>query len=72
MATSLTLSFKGKERVLVFPEICHGCGACRYLCAERVIFEEGREIGHLDGVEFVHGGLSIGEGIPTMLAIPLI
>jgi MinD superfamily P-loop ATPase len=57
-----------KERVLVFPEICHGCGACSYLCAERAISEEGREIGvveigHLDGVEFVHGRLSIGEAM---------
>ena len=62
-----------KERVLVFPELCHGCGACSYLCPEKAICEEGREIGvveigHSDGVEFVHGRLSIGEAMaPPMI-----
>ena len=57
-----------KKKVLVFPELCHGCGACSYLCPEHAISEEGREIGvvergHSDGVEFVHGRLSIGEAM---------
>ena len=34
-----------KEKVLVFPELCHGCGACSYLCPESAITEEGREVG---------------------------
>jgi MinD superfamily P-loop ATPase len=33
------------EHVLVFPELCHGCGACSYLCPEKAISEEGRETG---------------------------
>jgi len=54
------------NRVLVFPELCHGCGACSYLCPEGAISEEGREIGILEfgevrGIEFVHGKLAIGE-----------
>jgi len=58
------------KHVLVFPELCHGCGACSYLCPERAISEEGRKIGvvesgNSDGVEFVHGKLSIGEAMPT-------
>ena len=58
------------EHVLVFPELCHGCGACSYLCPEKAISEEGREIGivesgHSDGVEFVHGRLTIGEAMAT-------
>lgn len=57
-----------KKKVLVFPELCHGCGACSYLCPEHAISEEGKEIGvveigHSDGVEFVHGRLSIGEAM---------
>jgi MinD superfamily P-loop ATPase len=57
-----------KEKVLVFPELCHGCGACSYLCPEEAISEEAKEIGVLesgsaDGVEFVHGRLAIGEAM---------
>ena len=54
--------------VMVFPEFCHGCGACSYLCPEEAIREEGREVGvvewgHSDGVELVHGKLTIGEAM---------
>ncbi len=58
------------DRVLVFPELCHGCGACSYLCPEKAISEEGRETGvveqgHSDSVEFVQGKLTIGEAMAT-------
>ncbi|MDD5590336.1 MAG: ATP-binding protein [Dehalococcoidales bacterium] len=54
------------DKVLVFPELCHGCGACSYLCPENAIKEVGKEIGivesgNADGVKFVHGKLSIGQ-----------
>ena len=57
-----------KEKVLIFPELCHGCGACSYFCPEKAISEEGREIGvvelgHSDGMQFVQGRLSIGEAM---------
>ena len=57
-----------KEKVLVFPELCHGCGACSYFCPEEAISEERKEIGILelgsaDGVEFAHGRLAIGEAM---------
>ncbi len=56
------------NRVLVFPQLCHGCGACAYLCPEHAIAEQGKEIGvvewgHSDGVDFVHGRLSVGEAM---------
>lgn len=56
------------NHVLTFLELCHGCGACSYLCPEKAITEEGREIGvveigHSDGVAFVHGKLNIGEAM---------
>lgn len=57
-----------KNRVLVFPELCHGCGACSYLCPEKAISEEGREVGVVEMgysglIEFVQGKLSVGEAM---------
>ena len=53
------------EYVLTFPELCHGCGACSYLCPEKAISEVPHEIGVIetgqaDGVDFGHGKLAIG------------
>jgi MinD superfamily P-loop ATPase len=58
------------RNVLIFPHLCHGCGACSYLCPETAISEEGKEIGvvesgHADGVDFVQGRLNVGEAMPT-------
>ena len=58
------------QHVLVFPNLCHGCGACSYLCPEKAITEEDREIGvvecgHSDGIEFAHGKLNVGEAMAT-------
>ena len=58
------------ENILTFPNLCHGCGACSYLCSEKAISEEMREIGVVEtgdagGIEFAHGKLSIGEPMPT-------
>jgi len=57
-----------KEKVLVFPELCHGCGACSYLCPESAITEEGREVGvvergSLGNLELIEGRLAIGEAM---------
>jgi MinD superfamily P-loop ATPase len=57
-----------KKKVLIFPQLCHGCGACTYLCPERAISEEGKEIGVVewgqsDGLGFVHGRLAVGEAM---------
>ena len=57
-----------KEKVLVFPELCHGCGACSYLCPESAITEEGREVGVVErggsgNLELVQGRLGIGEAM---------
>ena len=61
--------FPGKEKkgnVLVFPHLCHGCGACRLFCPACAIKEVDREVGtvtlgHAKNMEFVHGKLNIGE-----------
>jgi len=56
------------EHVLTFPQLCHGCGACSYLCPEKAISEELREtgvveMGQADGLEFIHGKLTVGEAM---------
>jgi MinD superfamily P-loop ATPase len=56
------------NHVLAFPQLCHGCGACSYLCPEKAISEEPRqtgvvEWGHSDGAGFVHGILTVGEAM---------
>lgn len=62
-----------KEKVLIFPELCHGCGGCTLLCPLNAIMEKDREIGVVEegvcgGIKFIHGKLNIGE----MMATPLI
>jgi MinD superfamily P-loop ATPase len=57
-----------KEKVLIFPELCHGCGACSYLCPESAITEEGREVGVVErailgNLELIQGRLAIGEAM---------
>jgi MinD superfamily P-loop ATPase len=56
------------KHVLTFPQLCHGCGACTYLCPEKAIIEENRETGVLewggkDGLGFIHGRLTVGEAM---------
>jgi MinD superfamily P-loop ATPase len=56
------------NHVLTFPQLCHGCGACSYLCPEKAITEEGRETGvvesgYSDGLKFVQGRLTVGEAM---------
>jgi MinD superfamily P-loop ATPase len=56
------------NHVLTFPQLCHGCGACSYLCPEKAISEESRETGVVergrsDGVGFVQGKLAVGEAM---------
>ena len=57
-----------KQKVLIFPELCHGCGACSYLCPDEVISEEGKmigvvESGYANSLKFAHGRLNIGEAM---------
>lgn len=55
-----------KDQVLVFPELCRGCGGCSLLCPEKAVVERPRKIGLVEagvssGMEFVHGKLNPGE-----------
>jgi len=58
-------SGKKGSKVLIFPELCHSCGACAYFCPQKAIRETGRkiglvEIGEKNSLLFVHGMLDIG------------
>jgi MinD superfamily P-loop ATPase len=58
--------------VLVFPELCHGCGACSLLCPEKAIRERGKRIGVVESgrageVAFLQGRLDIGQAMSPPL-----
>jgi MinD superfamily P-loop ATPase len=63
----------GREgKVLVFPELCHGCGGCSLVCPRDAIREENRVIGVLKraktqdtNIDLVFGELNIGEPMPV-------
>jgi len=55
-----------KDRVLVFPELCHDCGGCARFCPENAIGKKEHDIGfiesgHAGTIEFVQGTLTPGE-----------
>jgi MinD superfamily P-loop ATPase len=63
-----------QNQIIVFPELCHGCGLCSLICPKQAINEEPREIGLIKkgtssggSVELVYGILNIGEVIVTPL-----
>ena len=57
--------------VMVFPQLCHGCGSCTWNCPEGAIVEKANPIGVLesgiarDGIIFSRGTLSISEPMAT-------
>ncbi len=55
-----------KDSILVFPDLCHGCGACSYFCLQKAIKEVNRKIGVVekgirDNMVFIQGRLDIGQ-----------
>ena len=61
-----------KDAVLVFSELCHGCGACGLLCPEKAIRETGKRIGVIESgragdISFSHGRLDIGQAMSPPL-----
>ena len=57
--------------ILVFPQLCHGCGSCSLQCPVDAITEKPRPIGELsfgttkEGILFSQGELTISEPMPT-------
>jgi MinD superfamily P-loop ATPase len=61
------------EKVLIFPELCHGCGSCTLNCPEQAISEKLNVIGVLEAglagpVRFAQGTLDVGQamGVPII------
>jgi len=58
------------NKVIVFPELCHGCGGCKLVCPNNAIAEQPHIIGYIehgktDTIEFYHGVLKPGEPSAT-------
>jgi MinD superfamily P-loop ATPase len=59
-----------KNSILVFPELCHGCGGCSLLCPVGAITEGNREIGWIQrgryqNLLFAQGTMNVGKPMPT-------
>lgn len=62
-----------KDKLLIFPELCHACKGCVMLCPEKALAEAGRHIGHIEygtskDIEVRTGILNTGEatGVPVI------
>ncbi|MGD8902927.1 MAG: ATP-binding protein [Anaerolineae bacterium] len=61
------------EKVLVFPELCHGCGSCTLNCPEDAIYEVLNVMGTLESgpagpIDFAHGTMDVGQA----MSVPII
>jgi len=60
------------QTVLLFPELCHGCGGCTIICPEKAVSETYRSVGEIfrarsDGLQIIWGELRLGEARTTPL-----
>ena len=59
------------KKVVVFPQLCHGCGSCMLVCPEHAIKELANNIGVIErgltaeGILFARGVLNEGEPMPV-------
>lgn len=60
------------DTLMVFPEMCHGCGGCIQICPEQALSSGQRELGEIirgdaEGNPFIMGRLRIGEAMSPPL-----
>lgn len=58
------------KKLLLFPQLCHGCGGCSYICPEGAITEQQRDMGVIEqgasgAIAFIQGQLNVGEPMAT-------
>jgi MinD superfamily P-loop ATPase len=58
------------RKVLVYNDLCHGCGLCKMVCPEGAISESAHELGIIEsgtahGFLFARGLLNVGEAMST-------
>lgn len=59
------------KTIMVFPQLCHGCGSCTWNCPEKAITEVPNPIGVIEWgkrnskMEFAHGVLTLSEPMST-------
>jgi MinD superfamily P-loop ATPase len=59
------------KTIMVFPQLCHGCGSCTWNCPEGAIEEIPHPIGVMElgdtpaGIDFTHGKLTLSEPMAT-------
>ena len=65
-----------RQKILVFPELCHSCGGCELVCPKDAITWKERVIGKVEhgktkDIDFYHGLLNVGEAqaIPVIKAL---
>ena len=65
-----------RQKILVFPELCHSCGGCELVCPKDAITWKKRVIGKVEhgktkDIDFYHGLLNVGEAqaIPVIKAL---
>ena len=61
------------QTVLIFPELCHGCGSCTLNCPEDAIYEVFNPMGSLESgqagsIEYGQGTMDVGQA----MAVPII
>ncbi len=54
--------------VATFPNLCHGCGACRIMCPRNAVIERERKVGLVEwgrgnDIECIRGTLKVGEAL---------
>ena len=62
------------KQLMVFPQLCHGCGSCTLNCPEGAIHEEAYPLGRMVGGKAV-GGLDFAQGVLNVgepMAVPVI
>lgn len=61
------------KKVLIFPELCHGCGSCTLNCPEGAIYEVLNVMGSLESgpagpIDFAQGTMDVGQA----MSVPII